>query len=270
MYAQRWITGLTALPFLIFLVYKGGIVFTVFVALICLLCLGEYFRITAKGEMSGLLSFVPLFSMISGISTVLAANKFTTDLILCIAGVHVIVCALYSITHFKNDPGVLEKTAQGIQAFVYIPVFLSFAILIRNGNDGMLWFFMLLAIVFAGDIGALYAGTYFGKHKLCPSVSPGKTVEGSLGGLAANVLIGSIIKIIFLSRMPWVQSIVFFLCIGIAGQIGDLFESQFKRAAGVKDSGGILPGHGGILDRIDALLFALPLAYFFKKYILWV
>ncbi len=270
MYAQRWITGLTALPFLIFLVYKGGFVFAVFVAAVGILSLGEYFRIMAKGQMSGLLSFIPLLSMISGTLTLLAASRFTTDIILCIAGVHVIVCALYSVTHFKNDPAVLEKVAQGIQAFVYIPIFLSFAILIRNGTDGMLWFFLLLAIIFAGDIGALYAGTYFGKHKLCPSVSPGKTVEGSLGGLAANVLIGSIIKMIFLSRMPWTQSIVFFLCIGIAGQTGDLFESQFKRAAGVKDSGGILPGHGGILDRIDALLFALPLAYFFKKYILWV
>ncbi|MEZ4527004.1 MAG: phosphatidate cytidylyltransferase [Desulfobacterales bacterium] len=158
MYAQRWITGLTALPFLIFLVYKGGFVFAVFVAAVCLLGLGEYFRITAKGQMSGLLSFIPILSMISGTLAILAANKFTSDLTLCIAAVHVIICALYSVTHFKNDPAVLEKVAHGIQAFVYIPVFLSFAILIRNGNDGMLWFFMLLAIVFARTSGPCMQG----------------------------------------------------------------------------------------------------------------
>lgn len=124
--------------------------------------------------------------------------------------------------------------------------------------------------MFAGDIGALYAGTYLGRHKLCPSVSPGKTIEGSLGGLAGNVVVGAAIKLIFFPRLLWGESILFFLILGVVGQIGDLYESEFKRAAGVKDSGVILPGHGGLLDRIDALLFALPVAYFFKKFMLWV
>lgn len=270
MHLQRWLTGLTALPFLIFLIYKGGTVFAVFVSIICLLGLGEYFRIISKGQLSALFGFFPLFSMVSGLFTILAISRFTSDLLICIAAFHVIICAFYSIIQFKNDPEILLKTATAIQGYIYIPLFLSFAVLIRNGSNGMLWFFTLLAVIFAGDIGALYAGTYWGKHKLCPSVSPGKTLEGSAGGLAANVLVGSLIRLFFLSGVPWGKSIVFFLCLGIAGQIGDLFESQFKRAAGVKDSGVILPGHGGILDRIDALLFALPLAYFFKKYILWV
>lgn len=270
MHLQRWITGLTALPFLIFLIYKGGTAFAVFIALVCLLSLGEYFRILEGGQTKGLLAFLPLFSMLSGMLTILAVHTFTGEIILCIAAFYFIICAFYSLTRFKENPAVLSKTAAAVQGYVYIPVFLSFAILIRSGSNGMLWFFMLLALIFAGDIGAFYAGTYWGKHKLCPSVSPGKTLEGSAGGLFANVAVGAVIKIFFLSGIPWGSCIIFFLCLGIAGQVGDLFESQFKRVAGVKDSGVILPGHGGILDRIDALLFALPIAFFFKKYILWV
>jgi phosphatidate cytidylyltransferase len=107
-----------------------------------------------------------------------------------------------------------------------------------------------------------------GRHKLNPAVSPGKTIEGAIGGLAGNILVGSIAKFFFLPALSWGPSILFFLAAGLAGQVGDLFESEFKRASKIKDSGGILPGHGGFLDRIDALLFASPVAYFFKVYII--
>ena len=122
----------------------------------------------------------------------------------------------------------------------------------------------VLAIVFAGDISALYVGSAFGRHKLSPAVSPGKTIEGSLGGLAANLGVGCLIKLFFLPALNWPQTLLFCLMIGAAGQLGDLFESVLKRSSQVKDSGGLLPGHGGILDRIDALLFAAPIAYLFK------
>ncbi|QTA82497.1 Phosphatidate cytidylyltransferase [Desulfonema limicola] len=270
MYLQRWITGLVILPFLIFLIYKGGLIFSLFICFITIISLGEYFRIVLHDQEKPIFGILPLIAMITGPAVILTANKFTTDLIFCIIAFNLIICALFSFTRFKSDPRILEKITKQIQAVIYIPVLLSFAVLIRNGSDGMIWLLFLLGIVFAGDIGALYAGTYFGKHKLCPSVSPGKTIEGSLGGLAANILTGSLIKMFFFPRMDWGAAVIFFICIGIAGQAGDLFESEFKRQAGIKDSGVILPGHGGILDRIDALLFALPVAYFFKKFILWV
>ena len=102
---------------------------------------------------------------------------------------------------------------------------------------------------------------------MSPAVSPGKTIEGSIGGLAVNLVLGGIAKYLFLSGLPWGLSLLFFLAVGIAGQVGDLFESELKRSSGIKDSGGILPGHGGILDRIDALLFASPVAYIFIEYV---
>ncbi|NJL58784.1 MAG: phosphatidate cytidylyltransferase [Desulfobacteraceae bacterium] len=150
---------------------------------------------------------------------------------------------------------------------IYIALSLSFLIMIRESPDGMIWIFWILGIIFAGDVGAFYVGRQFGQHKLCPSVSPGKTVEGAIGGILANILLGAVGKF-FLLELPWGQSILMAICIGIAGQVGDLFESEFKRTTGVKDSGVILPGHGGVLDRIDALLFAAPVAFLFKKFIL--
>jgi len=140
--------------------------------------------------------------------------------------------------------------------------------MIRRESDGMTWIFFLLAIIFAGDISAYYVGSYLGKHKLNPAVSPGKTIEGAVGGLIGNLLAGAVGIFFFLPTLPWTTGIVFFLAVGIAGQVGDLFESELKRSSSIKDSGGLLPGHGGFLDRIDALLFASPVAYLFKMYIL--
>jgi phosphatidate cytidylyltransferase len=99
-------------------------------------------------------------------------------------------------------------------------------------------------------------------------VSPKKTIEGAVGGLGANLIFGWMFKMLFFNDLPVLVCIVVALGAGIAGQAGDLFESEFKRSAGVKDSGTILPGHGGILDRIDALLFAAPVAYLLKVLLL--
>ncbi len=270
MHLKRWITGIVAVPFLIFFIYKGGLTFALFIAVISAIGLMEYFRIIFHPSDYSSFNIISIIGVLTGPLIIWTAHKFTMDLVVCIVIFNLMLSAFISITKFKSDENFLELVAKEAKAILYIPVMLSFAVLIRDGSDGMLWFFMVLAVVFAGDTGAFYAGSYLGKHKLCPSVSPGKTIEGAIGGLLSNVLVGSLILIIFLPRLDFLPSILFFTCLGIAGQIGDLFESEFKRVAGIKDSGNILPGHGGILDRIDALLFALPVAYFFKKFILWI
>lgn len=118
-------------------------------------------------------------------------------------------------------------------------------------------------MVFMSDTGAFYFGRFFGRHKLYPSVSPGKTWEGAVGGLLFS-LIPAYGFALFVSLYRWNWRILILtLAISIAGQIGDLAESMLKRNCGVKDSGNILPGHGGILDRIDGLLFAIPLLYLY-------
>jgi phosphatidate cytidylyltransferase len=267
MHLKRWITGLIALPFLIFLVYKGGVFFTILISVAGLVALWEYYRIVFNTEARPISRIILFWGY--GISCALIWSVFLVgpDLTLSVIGLNLLVVALISLFQFKTDHTVLEVIIRQLQGLIYIPVLLSFLILIREGSSGMIWIFLLLAVIFAGDTSAYYVGSYLGRHKLSPAVSPGKTIEGSIGGLAANLVVGAIGKFFFLSGMPWGLSLLFFLTVGIAGQVGDLFESELKRSSGIKDSGAILPGHGGILDRIDALLFASPVAYIYIRFI---
>ena len=177
--------------------------------------------------------------------------------------------AFLSIQHFYPTADIPRFVAYHALGVLYISLSLALMIAVRNTEKGMIWIYFILAVVFAGDTGAYYAGTYWGEKKLCPRVSPGKTVAGALGGLGANLVVGLIGWYFWLKQVPWTVVVFFAVAVGVAGQVGDLFESMLKRSAGVKDSGNLLPGHGGVLDRIDALLFAMPVAYVMIHYIIW-
>jgi phosphatidate cytidylyltransferase len=267
-HVKRWITGLSALPILIFWLGWGSqLQFALLIALVSLLSLREYYQMcTATG--SGMHPALAVLGYLTGLSILWAAYTHSAAIILVILSLNFLLCSYCLLPNFTSYPSMVTAVSMQVQGMIYIPVLIAALIRIRCTDDGILWIFFLLAIVFAGDIGAYYAGTYLGQHKLCPSVSPKKTIEGSVGGLAANLLIGGIIKAVFLPSLPWPGSLAMFLCIGTAGQVGDLFESALKRSAQMKDSGTILPGHGGMLDRIDALLFASPVALIFKELIL--
>jgi phosphatidate cytidylyltransferase len=269
MHLKRWITGLVALPFLIFIIIKGGVLFSAFIGLIALIGFWEYTRVVfsdSGGTARGIIVpvaylFIPMF--------VGAAHYHATDLMFHLFTLYFILTAFLSVLLYNRDRLVYETTKKTVLGVAYIPVLLSYLILIRDGEqmEGAKWIIFTLAIVFAGDIGALYTGTFFGKHKLNPAVSPKKTLEGSLGGIIVNIIIGVCFKALLLPELSWGVSVLFFISLGIAGQVGDLFESGLKRVAKVKDSGGIFPGHGGILDRADATMFAAPVAYLFKMYL---
>lgn len=124
---------------------------------------------------------------------------------------------------------------------------------------------MFFALVMMTDTGAYYVGRTIGRHKLAPRISPGKTIEGAIGGLAAAILAGYLCKLTFFNEIPVSHALVLGGVIGVVGQIGDLAESMLKRGAGVKDSGNLLPGHGGMLDRIDSILFCAPLLYYYSR-----
>jgi len=180
---------------------------------------------------------------------------------------NLVLAGLLSVFIYKTNPAVVEIIQKQVMGVIYIALSLSFLVTIRLEPEGMTWIFFLLALIFAGDISAYYVGSYLGRHKLSPAISPGKTVEGAIGGLAANLLVGAIGKYLFLQALAWGPALIFFVVAGIAGQAGDLFESEMKRSSKIKDSGGLLPGHGGFLDRLDALLFASPVAYLFIVFI---
>jgi len=245
--------------------------------------LWEYFRLVSRADENASSTFTresqqiskkisgsgcQFLSFLTGFALIWAAYILSFKLMIALIIWNFLLAGLISIKRFRDNSGSSEFFFKQVSAIIYIPLLLSYLVLIRNSSSGMIWIFFILCIVFAGDTGAYYMGSYFGRHKLCPSVSPGKTVEGSIGGLALNLGVGALFKWYFLPSLPWGLSILLFLSIGIAAQIGDLFESTLKRGAHVKDSGVTFPGHGGMLDRIDALIFAAPVAYLFKTYIL--
>ena len=132
---------------------------------------------------------------------------------------------------------------------------------IRFGHQGIVLIFFLLCATWLGDTGAYFAGRFFGKRPLLPRVSPNKTVEGVIGGAVAAMIGCAVVKLVALPEMSWIEVLAMGLVLDLCGVLGDLAESMLKRAWGVKDSGWIMPGHGGILDRVDALLFSAPIFY---------
>jgi phosphatidate cytidylyltransferase len=266
MHRKRWITGLVALPFLIYLIYAGGLAFALMIAVAALLALWEYFRIALNSEANNFRTIVTAIGYLTAILMVTAVYRYSAEMLIVVLGANIIISGVVFLFFFNSTPKMIESLRIQIQGVLYIPLSLSILVLIRNGSEGISWIFFLLIIVFAGDTSAFYFGTYFGRHKLSPSVSPGKTVEGSIGGFLANIAVGSVFKFLLFSHLSWGICFIFFILIGAAGQVGDLFESALKRMSGVKDSGIILPGHGGMLDRIDALLFATPVMYLFIIY----
>ena len=269
MHLKRWITGLVALPFLIYIIVKGGLLFSAFIGLIALLGFWEYLRVVF-GDSSGAAGNPVVWIAYPFVPAIVAAAHYQAPgFMFHLFMLLFLVCAFLSVLLYGSNGLIYESAKKVVTGVIYIPGLLSYLILIRDGCEvnGALWILFMLVVVFAGDIGALYTGTFLGKHKLSPAVSPKKTIEGSLGGITANVLLGSIFKLVAFPDLSWGVCLLFFVSLGVMGQMGDLFESGLKRVAGIKDSGGLLPGHGGILDRADAAMFAAPVAYLFKVYI---
>jgi phosphatidate cytidylyltransferase len=149
---------------------------------------------------------------------------------------------------------------------LYLPLLLGHLVLLRMLPDGKEWVFLTLLAVMSCDTFAYFVGVRFGRRKLYPAVSPNKSREGGIGGLLGAVAAVLLAKLTFLGQIGYPEGILLGLLLGCAGQTGDLFESLLKRACGVKDSGNIIPGHGGLLDRLDSLLFAFPVTYYAARY----
>jgi phosphatidate cytidylyltransferase len=269
MHAKRWITALVALPFLIALILKGGpTVFALFVTVAATIALWEYFQMVFASHQPAVPLYYTLWSYAAGIAIILTIQPYGLKAAAAVLAIHLIGAGFLSIFRYgisADAPVVAVKQVFGV---FYVPLFLSYAVMLYGDPNGVHWVFLLLLVVAAGDTGAYYVGSYWGRHKLCPAVSPKKTVEGALGGLVANIIVGAGYTQLFLPFVSLPACLLFAVVVGAVGQAGDLFESEFKRSAGIKDSGKLLPGHGGFLDRIDALLFAAPTAYLLKEYLL--
>jgi phosphatidate cytidylyltransferase len=139
-------------------------------------------------------------------------------------------------------------------------------VMLHRTTYGWQWLLVIMLIVMTNDSAAYYTGSAFGKHRLYPLVSPKKSVEGALGGLCGSICGTLLAKFTFFPQLPLADALITAVVIGILGQTGDLFESLLKRSFGVKDSGSVIPGHGGVLDRMDSIIFAAPAMYYYVIY----
>lgn len=180
---------------------------------------------------------------------------------LTIGSVSFLAMSLMTISTVEDLTATLHAQTFGVLGLLYCGIFPGMAVRLLNLERGAVWLFGLMAVVFSGDTLAYLAGRAFGRRKLLESVSPKKTVEGSLGGLVGSGIAGAVLGVFFLPDRPLWAVILMALTTGAFAQVGDLFESLLKRVAQVKDSGTMMPGHGGLLDRVDGLLFAAPVYY---------
>ena len=258
---HRWLTAAVALPVILLIVALGpGWLLLILILLLTAGGLLECFALLFSGTKSwlrlvafGLGLTLPPAAHWHGVFGLTAA---TTAMLFIALVAHLLLYA-------KKEPVVHSFGALAF-AQLYIPFLLSHILLLFQLPEGRRWIFIVLMVIFAGDTGAYYVGHRWGRHKLWPAVSPGKTVEGALGGLLSSLALALLTGKLLLSSVG--VGVGFFLALGLAlamvGQMGDLFESMLKRVSKVKDAGGLLPGHGGLLDRLDSLLFAFPLTYY--------
>lgn len=168
---------------------------------------------------------------------------------------------------FSSRPveGAIEDVSTTFLGVFYVAMLFSFQIAIRMGDHGKQWLVFLYFIIWASDIGAYAVGIPFGKHRLYEKVSPKKSIEGLGGALLASAGMALLCRVWFMPAISPIEAVCIALVLAAIGTIGDLVESLFKRSAGIKDSGSIIPGHGGILDRMDSMLFAAPVLYYYLR-----
>ena len=267
---KRWLTALVLIPFLLWAIIKGSILlFAGMVAGVGVFATHEYLDIICANDTEPVPVILRGISYAACIALVMGACLGDWQILFLILALNMTVLGFFVLARLSALPHIFDLVARQVLGVVYIPLSLATLVFVRNMDGGALWVIWLLIVCFANDTGALYAGTFKGKRKLAPNISPNKTIEGAIGGLALSLVSGLVFNLIFFQDLSLaLVSIPCALCVAAAGQVGDLFESAMKRVGRIKDSGKILPGHGGMLDRIDGLLLGIPVFYFFVVFIL--
>lgn len=218
----------------------------------------ELSRILFKPEDSLLIKLV--FAVLV-IATFVLGTQFPNHSTLSFVCISILFCCISIIyeRRFEDLTSLSLFQAKSILGFFYVGLIPSLAYRILLIPNGKIWFLTMLAIVFTGDTMAYLSGMMWGNKKILPKISPKKTIVGSVGGLVGSAIAGAVAGIYFLNHVPLGGLIAVSILTGIVAQLGDLFESMLKRVANLKDSGSIMPGHGGVLDRLDGVLFGSPI-----------
>jgi phosphatidate cytidylyltransferase len=168
----------------------------------------------------------------------------------------------------KDLSSTISKMGMALFGILFIGFLLAYVSLIWTMTNGRLWVLFLMVTIWAGDIFALLSGSFFGKHKLYPKISPNKTFEGLGGAIVGSIIVALAFALLFIPHLGKGHCILLAIGLGILGQLGDFTESMLKRSAQVKDSGTLIPGHGGMLDRLDSFLFSAPFLHYSLLYLL--
>ncbi len=275
---QRWITALIAMPIVLTFVWLGG--WAAFAATLLVVVLGTL----ELHQMMLHAGYHPLIWITFGLSTLflIAAMLPQQRLLILETGLGGALLVSFPWLFFRKKlDGAMVDWALTLAISIYLGWPMSFFLLLRGYQPALLhptsasWLFLprgawWLLMVFLGvwgfDAAAFFAGRYLGKHKLAPAISPAKTWEGVLGGFVLSITAALLLTVVPL-EVPWYLAVVLGLLLGVAAVLGDLAESLIKRQTHVKDSGQIMPGHGGMLDRVDSLLFAVIVVYVFSQVI---
>ena len=275
--AQRFLVAVVAVPILLLVLHYHRPEPTLAIIFIgSLLAMREFFGMTLPAEDRGAAlalggTSIFLFYWLSPLALQATLGDATPRALMAVSleggtiatGFAVVATGLWYLFKFRDLQTVAARFTATVTGIVYAGFLLMYLAKLKlvdphHGGDTVL---IVLLIAWVADTGGYFAGRFLGNAKLYPAVSPKKTWAGAWGGLAGSVLGVAILKLFFATWLSWVD--VFALAIpgGVLGQMGDLAESLIKRSVGVKDSGSLLPGHGGILDRIDAVLFIAPYVY---------
>ena len=269
MLRARLLTAAVALPLLFGIVFfLPPIGFTIFIGILGLWGLYEVadaMRPLSAASIVALavLGFLPLWWLLSGTYPPPYPDAHRAMIIL----LAVLAIAMVNILMVgTSGPGAISRGAVVVASgALYVGPLFPFFALVRNGQDGVGLLILMLLLVILADTGAYFVGRAIGRHKLAFKVSPGKTIEGAIGGIVASIAGGLILRPVTAPGWSLEKMIVFAALVAILAIIGDLANSAFKRVAGVKDSGWIFPGHGGLLDRTCSLVFAAVLTYYYSR-----
>lgn len=247
---KRFCTGLIGIMLLIFIILKGGYLFYASIYILSIIGLREFYKAIEKINITpvyyiGYIGTTGLF-----ISYLINKNYINISLAL--------ITLVSLILLIINKEISLHDISITIIGILYIPFILFHLIYLNQSN----YIWLIFIIAFGTDTFAYTFGNIFGKHKLCPKISPNKTIEGALGGIIGCAILVVVYSIYFNLRPLWQMIIISVIC-SIMAQLGDLVASKIKRITGIKDYGFIMPGHGGVLDRFDSIIFTIPLIYYY-------
>jgi phosphatidate cytidylyltransferase len=162
--------------------------------------------------------------------------------------------------------GGVHRLGLALLGILYVAFFIAHVVPLREASEGWRWVLFTVFVAMGSDSGGYFAGWGLGRHPLAPQVSPKKTVEGALGGIAGAMIISCICRVVFFPTVGFAEALILSGTMSVLAQLGDLCESALKRAFGAKDSGWIIPGHGGILDRLDSIVFPVVFAYYYTAF----